>query len=110
MEKRSVITIIIVLAIIIVAILVLTRSHPDVSEKISKCIGENSVLYVQTGCHVCEAQKEIFGDNYQYLDIVDCWVERDKCPDIRATPTWVIDGQQYLGKMTIDELKELTGC
>ena len=110
MKKRSVITIIIVLAVIILAVIVLSRSHPDISEETAKCIGENSLLYTQKGCHACEYQKDLFGENYQYLNIIDCWLEQEMCLGIKGTPTWSINGQKYLGAKSIEELKELTGC
>lgn len=108
--KRWIITLVIIAVVIVLAVIVLIRSHPDVSDQISKCIGENSVLYVQTGCHACEYQKELFGEGYNNLNIIDCWFERDKCTEIRGTPTWIINSQQYVGARTIDELKELTNC
>ena len=110
MKKRNIVTIIIVLAVILLAIIILTRSHPETSEEFAKCVGENSILYIQKGCHACEYQKDLFGDNSQYLNTIDCWVEQDKCIGIRGTPTWIINGESYLGARTIEELKELTGC
>ncbi len=82
----------------------------DSSIELAKCIGEKSTLYVQYGCPHCRTQEELFGEDVNYLNIVDCYYERDKCPNIQATPTWVIDGKQYLGVQSLDKLKELTGC
>ena len=110
MKKRSIVTLIIVLAVIILAVLVLTRSHPGPSEEIAKCIGENSILYTQKGCHACEYQEDLFGDNYKYLNVIDCWVDQEKCLGIKGTPTWIINDQEYLGAKSIEQLKELTGC
>jgi hypothetical protein len=59
-------------------------------DEISKCIGEKSILYIQLGCPHCETQKELFGEYYQNLNVVDCFYESDKCTNIRATPTWRI--------------------
>ena len=75
-----------------------------------KCIGQESVLYVQLGCHACETQQEIFGDNYKYLNRIDCFYEKEKCPGIEATPTWEIKGKRYKGVKSIEKLRELTGC
>lgn len=110
MKKRSVITLIIVLAVIVLAVIVLVKPHPDASEEFAKCVGENSILYVQKGCHACEYQENVFGDNYKYLTVVDCWVEREKCEGIAGTPTWFIKGEDYIGLKNIEQLKELTGC
>jgi hypothetical protein len=110
MKKRSIVTLAIVLAVIILAVILLTRSHPDVSEETAKCIGENSVLYSQLGCHACEYQEDLFGENYKYLNVIDCWIDQEKCLGIKGTPTWIINDQEYLGARTIEQLKELTGC
>jgi len=80
------------------------------SEEVAKWIGNHSVMYSQTGCIHCKEQLDLFGDNAKYLNIID---EKDmqKFIDagITATPTWIINGQKYVGKKTIEELKELTG-
>jgi hypothetical protein len=112
MKKSSLITIAVIVFVILIAVIVLTRSHPETDEDVAKCIGENSVLYIQLGCHACELQEDYFGDNYQYLNAVDCFFDQDVCIEnnIRATPTWIINNQQYVGARSVDELKELTGC
>jgi hypothetical protein len=110
MKKRSIVTLFIVLAVIILAAIVLTRSHPDISEETAICIGENSVLYMQTGCHACKYQEDLFGENYKYLNVINCWTDKEKCLGIKGTPTWIINEQEYLGARSIEELKELTEC
>ena len=110
--KRKYISLLIIIAIIIFSALVLMRPAPVTDEEITKCIGENSVLYTQLGCHACLNQESIFGDNYNKINVVDCYFEREVCAEkeIRATPTWIIDGKYYEGTRTIEQLKELTGC
>ena len=72
MKKGNWINILIILLIIIFVIAVKLWPSPQTSEEIAKCIGKNSVLYVQLGCHACETQKEMFGDNADYLTKIDC--------------------------------------
>ena len=112
MKKGNLITIAIILAIIIFAIIILNKPLPVTSEEIAQCIGENSVLYTQLGCSHCEEQEELFGDNLKYLNIIDCFYEHEKCSveNIEATPTWIIKGEKYKGVQTIEKLQELTGC
>ena len=109
MKKRKWITIVIIIAVIIFSFLIINRSA-EVSMQLTKCIGEGSILYVQLGCHACSNQEKIFGSNYKYLNVVDCWYEREKCGGIAVTPTWIINGEKYVGLQTIEKLKELTGC
>ncbi len=110
MANSKIITITIILIIIVFAIFQLTKSKPDTNEEVTKCIGENSVLYTQIGCHACEKQEEIFGENYKHLNVVDCFFERDACEGILKTPTWVIGEKKYEGTHSIETLKQLTGC
>jgi len=110
MKKKSLITILILLIVIAIAYCVLVRNPNHVSKELAQCIGENSEFYVQLGCHACRTQEEMFGENQKYLNIIDCWYERDKCSKIRYTPTWIINNQEYIGVQSIEKLKELTGC
>jgi len=110
MKKGNWINILIILLIIIFVLIVKFWPTPQTSEEIAKCIGKNSVLYVQLGCHACETQKEMFGDNADYLTKIDCTFESEKCSQIETTPTWKIKGELYRGVQSIEKLQELTGC
>jgi hypothetical protein len=112
MAKKNWVTLIIIIAIIILAIYIKNRPAPETPEELAKCIGENSVLYVQLGCSACKTQEEMFGENYKHLNVVDCWFDQDKCikKQIEATPTWEIKNKNYRGVKSIDTLKQLTGC
>ena len=110
MKKSNLITIA-VIVVVLILVAILTRGSPtgNVTKGVAQYIGDNSVLYVQKGCHACETQEEIFGENNEYLTIIDCFYEREKCEGITHTPTWIINGEKYVGVKSIDELKELTG-
>lgn len=110
MKKKSLVTLIVILAVIILAVIILNRPSPETSKEVAECIGKNSKLYVQLGCHRCEQQEDLFGDNYKYLNAIDCWFERDKCEGIESTPTWIIKGEKYDEVLSIQTLQELTGC
>jgi len=110
MKKKKSVTLIIIILVIFLSIIIMTRSHPETSKETTKCIGKNSALYTQLGCSACQIQEDMFGDNYQYLNIIDCWFEREKCGGIEYTPTWIIKGDKYVGVQSIEELKNLTGC
>ena len=110
MKKSNIITILIILAVIALAIIIITRPKPNTDIELAKCIGSKSILYTQLGCSHCKIQEDMFGDNYQYLDVIDCFFEKDKCKEISVTPTWLINGQKYEGVQSIEKLKELTGC
>jgi len=111
--KRKVInaiTFLIIFGVVILATLLIKNKGGETSDEIAKCIGENSMLYTQLGCHACQAQEDLFGESYQYLNKIDCFYEREKCAEITATPTWLINGEKYVGVQSIEKLKELTKC
>jgi hypothetical protein len=112
MNKNSAITLTIILAVVIFAVYLVMQNTGSTNEELVKCIGERSTLYIQLGCHACETQEKMFGDNYQYINSVDCFYEQDKCAqeEIEATPTWIIGGEKFRGVQTIDKLKERTNC
>jgi len=113
MRKRSWITLLIIIAVVILTTIILyQRSSQSVEESLAKCIGENSELYPQLGCSACKLQEEMFGENYKFLTVTDCFYEREICAEkeIRYTPTWIINGKKYVGVQNIEKLKELTGC
>jgi len=112
MKKSLWWTIIVIVVILILAYFILTRPHPETSADIAKCIGKNLVVYTQIGCHFCEQQKHLFGDNYQYINEIVCNTDPNKCKElgITSTPTWIINGTKYAGMQSIEKLQELTGC
>lgn len=113
MKKSNLWTIIIIIAVIILSFIILEKPKvPVTTEEISRCIGKNSILYIQLGCGHCKDQEDMFGNNAQYLTKVDCFFEREKCSndEITATPTWTIKGQKYEGVQEIETLRNLTGC
>jgi len=111
MKKNALISTIIVLAILIFAYYVLTKNSDPPEIEIAKCIGEKSTLYTKVGCFACDKQEELFGKNYQYLNVVQAtdW-DTLSTFGIKSTPTWVIDNVKYSGVQSLKKLKDLTGC
>ncbi len=109
MKKRNLITLVIILGVIILSIIILS-SENGISKQTTICIANNSELYTQLGCHACETQEKLFGDNFQYLNAIDCFYFPEKCSEIQVTPTWIINEKKYTRVRNIEELKELTGC
>jgi len=112
MNKEAWWTIAIIILVIGLAYFILTKENPQTDSEIAKCIGKNSELYVQLGCHACKTQEDLFGENYQYLNVIDCFYEKEKCItlQITGTPTWIIKDKKLVGVQSFEKLKELTGC
>ncbi|MDA3836482.1 MAG: hypothetical protein PF542_02565 [Nanoarchaeota archaeon] len=97
--------------IIVLAILLWPSAPKPVTDiEVAKCIGEKSTLYVQLGCSHCIEQEEMFGDNFQYLNTIDCFYESEKCAEVTGTPMWKIGMRKISGVQTIEQLRALTNC
>jgi hypothetical protein len=112
MRKKIAITILLITGVLILAAIILSKSSNGATKETAACIAKNSVLYIQLGCHACGIQQKYFGESYQYLNVVDCFFNQNKCiaMNITATPTWIIGNKKYTGAQKIEKLKELTGC
>ena len=75
------------------------------------CLNEKGAeFYSNTYCAECEKQKEILGESFNSINIVDCGRNKELCPNIKSIPAWYIDKKIYYGLKTIDELQEISGC
>ncbi|MEK6935878.1 MAG: hypothetical protein AABW67_03755 [Nanoarchaeota archaeon] len=116
MRKKEIViySVLVILIIIIIGVIFIIKPNPNLESKkdLALCLAEKSELYVQLGCKFCKVQEDMFGEDYIYLNMVDCAYESDKCAraEISGTPTWIINGQKYAGVQQLDTLKILTGC
>jgi len=68
-------------------------------------------MYGTATCPHCLAQKELFGDSFQYINYTDCVENPNACQGIDRVPTWEFkDGTQEVGEKTFEELAEKTKC
>ena len=111
-DTKIYLSLVVIIAVIILGIFAMKNNNETPEEKLAKCIGENSMAYIQLGCSACKYQEGLFGDNYKYIQTIDCKIDIKKCIDaqITGTPTWIIKEQKYPGVQTIEKLKELTEC
>ena len=82
-------------------------------DSFAECLAEKGViLFINEGCPYCAKQKEIFGNSVQYLDIVKCEEYGGTCSEnkIDRVPTWLINGEKYVGVQTLESLSEISGC
>ena len=113
MKKNNLILLGVVVLVIVVLVLInYAKSNGNHDEGVMKCIAENSRLFVLPTCSHCAAQKQLLGESIDYFNIVDCAINNEECSaeGIVAVPTWKINGEEYRGYKTIEELKQLTGC
>lgn len=116
----------IITAIIIVSAIYFVTEHyltnpPQTSagaEDLAKCLTQKSaVLYGAYWCPHCQNQKALFGNASQYLTYVECDAGGEnpnpqacQTAGVQAYPTWKINGVNYQGEKTFDQLKSLSGC
>ena len=89
--KSRLITLGLVVGVVLLAVaIILIKPYliTDWPADIVQCIGANSTLYVQKGCHACATQEDEIGKNKEFLNIIDCFYDKEKCLNITATPTW----------------------
>ena len=80
-------------------------------ENFIKCLNENNVkIYLVVGSPQYEEQKELFGQNFDKMNIIDCNLFREKCALAIIYPTWEIQGRTIYGGLSLEVLAKLSGC
>ena len=90
---------------------------------LAKCITEKEItVYSSIYCSHCKRQKEILGDSYQFINVIECSPNAPNsqwklCQEknITGTPTWILEEngrevKRNSGFMTIEELKDFSKC
>ena len=113
MDKKFYMIVGLCLIVIVIGVYFFQEKYVNFDELIMQCIAENSELFASTTCGHCKAQKEILGNYTERFNITYCDKDTNGiCAErgIQLVPFWVIDGEGYIGKKTIEELKNLTNC
>lgn len=111
-NKKWVLVGIVVLIVIVIIFIGFFNSNGNYDDEVISCIASRAKLYTTPTCSVCAVQKEDLGKYLDKFEIIDCAVEREICveKDISKVPAWEVDGEFFVGKRSIEQLKELTGC
>jgi len=84
----------------------------------ANCLTESGAkFYGAYWCSHCQAQKEGFGESSELIPYVECDQngpnsQVELCSEVGITgfPTWIINGEKYMGKQSHEDLAKLTGC
>lgn len=80
---------------------------------LAKCLKDKGAKFYGTStCPHCNNQKAMFGDAAKELPYIECNTNK-ACSDagITAYPTWVFyDGTKQMGEISLEQLKQLSGC
>lgn len=76
----------------------------------------NAKMYGAYWCPACMKQKELFGSAFKSINYIECDArgtngqpELCKQANIRAYPTWEINGKRYEGVYPLEGLAQLSG-
>ena len=86
---------------------------PGEYDEFAKCLTENgAVMYGTDWCTYCKKEKDLFGNSFKYINFNNCDQNRGECTinGVESYPTWIINGEKYIGLRQLEELSELTGC
>jgi glutaredoxin len=93
-----------------------TKSNPAQIALIDHLNKVGAKLYGTYWCPYCMRQKELFGEAVSKLQIVECDPKGKNAQPAACTnanvssyPTWEINGQQYPGLRSLEELAALSG-
>lgn len=109
------IVIVFILLVIVLLLMYFTKNSKNDAnaEQLAKCLTEKgAAMYGASWCSHCANQKKLFGAAFQFVTYVECTTQEELCTQkgIAGYPTWIINGQQYSGEKTFEELKQLSGC
>ena len=93
---------------------VLKPSIPETNlEKLADCLTENgAIFYGTTTCSHCKKQKELLAEGMDFINYIDCGLNNEACTkaQIRAYPTWLINGEKITGQKSLQKLSDLSNC
>ena len=85
----------------------MNSKKPGYYDNFAKCLSEKgAVMYGADFCQYSHAQKGMFGKSFKFINYKDF----SKNPNVKTTPTWVINGRLIERVQSFDRLAELTGC
>jgi glutaredoxin len=83
--------------------------------KLALCLKEKgAIFYGADWCPHCTNQKAMFGEAVSLLPYIECTTAENaqKCKNagVSGIPDWRINGKQYLGEKTLQQLASVSGC
>ena len=91
-----------------------SKTNTVKEDNLAKCLTSKWIkLYGMAGCPYCKAQIELFGDDFQYINYINCSEDPNVCVEkwISGVPAWeFIDGSIKSGLHSLEDLADLVGC
>ena len=114
-HKNAVLT---VLIIVLTAVALWLTRGGDVQtgrlDVFAQCLRDKGVvMYGAEWCSHCQAQKQLFGQSFEYVNYVECPQDPKKClgVGIEGYPTWITaGGVKLVGEQKLEDLSRISGC
>jgi len=104
----------VIIGVILLVILSSCTGGGGPYEEFAQCLNDADVtMYGADWCGHCADQKDMFGEDFEYIDYVNCDFHTEECSaeGIVGYPTWKIGGKLLgRGVQTFDALAEASGC
>ena len=89
----------------------------DYIEKLAKFMTEKGmIMYGAYWCPHCQAEKQLFGAAFQFVDYVECDPQGPNAnpgecsaKNVTGYPTWIYNGTTYSGQKTLSQLAQIVG-
>jgi len=103
----SIISVIFVLIVGSIGYSYVNSLKPYILDEFAQCLTQKgAIMFGSPTCQYTSAQHGMFGSSKRYVDSRDFTED----PNIKITPTWLIDGQYYENAQSLRTLSDLTGC
>jgi hypothetical protein len=79
------------------------------TESIFGCIARKSTLYGASWNTDSQEARKLFAKQNVNLRYVEC-TNNKECSWIKGYPTWVIGDREYIGRMSVEQLKDAADC
>ncbi len=91
--------------------------EPGQYAEVAQCLTEKGVqMYGTSWCPHCQDQKDMFGNDWQFIDYIECdqgSPQRPLCAEAQvfSYPSWIFPGQERLeGTQPIEILAQKAAC
>ena len=108
-------SLVIVLIFVFLFLIFLSRDETKADlNNFARCLADKGVImYGAEWCSHCQAQKQLFGQSFEYVNYVECPQDPKKClgVGIEGYPTWITaGGEKLIGEQSLETLSQKTNC
>lgn len=112
-QRNNALLIIVVATAIVILFFLLWPASVVSKGSFGECLKEKGVtMYGVDTCSNCQTQKELLGEDFKYVDYVNCDFNKAKCVEkgIQFYPVWTKGNEVLVGVQTRESLAEFSGC